>query len=189
MAEPTSITELVNRHRGGDGDAASEIFAHYAQRLSQLAEQHLSRRLAGRVEAEDVVQSAFRTFFSCSARGEFLIDSRAELWQLLVKITLQKARMQGRRQTAAVRDVSREQHDPNQEWLLAAVDHEPGPEDAVMLVDQIEVLLRGLPPLASQVLERRLQGQSVTEIARELGLARQAVYRTLALLQQRLARS
>ncbi|MCY2989009.1 MAG: helix-turn-helix domain-containing protein [Planctomycetota bacterium] len=46
-----------------------------------------------------------------------------------------------------------------------------------------------MPPLACQVLERRLQGQSVTEIARELSLARQAVYRTLALLQQRLARS
>ncbi|MCY2988857.1 MAG: helix-turn-helix domain-containing protein [Planctomycetota bacterium] len=55
--------------------------------------------------------------------------------------------------------------------------------------NQIEVLLRGLPPLACQVLERRLQGQSVTEIASELSLARQAVYRTLALLQQRLARS
>ncbi len=90
MAEPTSITELVNRHRGGDGDVASEIFACYAHRLR---------------------------------------------------------------------------------------------------VDQIEVLLRGLPPLAWQVLERRLQGQSVTEIASELSFARQAVYRTLALLQQRLARS
>jgi hypothetical protein len=82
MDDATSITELVRRYRHGDPQAAQRLFACYAQRLNRLAEQCLDRRLAGRVEGEDVVQSALRTFFRRSLRGEFQIDSAAQLWQL-----------------------------------------------------------------------------------------------------------
>jgi hypothetical protein len=73
--------------------------------------------------------------------------------------------------------------------LLEAASQEPGPDEAVILVDQIEMLLDGLPPLYCRLLEMRLQGQGVTEIAAELKVSRQTVYRALDLLQQRLVRS
>jgi len=38
-----SATELVQRHCQGDPNAAGELFAYYAERLSRLAERHLSR--------------------------------------------------------------------------------------------------------------------------------------------------
>lgn len=185
MDEPTSLTELVRRHRQGDPEAARELFTYYAQRLSRLAEQHLSRKLAGRVDGDDVVQSVFRTFFLRTARGEFQIDSRAQLWQLLVKITITKARAQGRRHTADLRDVGAEQAGADEDWLLAAA-REPGPEEAVMLLEQIEFLLAGLPPLYRQVLEMRLQGYSTSEIAAQLGVARGTVHRAIRLLRRRL---
>lgn len=187
MNESTSITELVERYRHGDPQAAQRLFACYAQRLSRLAEQSLDRRLAGRIEGDDVVQSALRTFFRRSVRGEFQIDSAAQLWQLLVKITVLKARAQARRHTAGKRDVGSEQPGSPDDWLAAAADREPGPDEAAILTDEIQVLLRGLPALYTQVLELRLQGHSVTDIASRLGVARQAVYRVLDLLQQRLA--
>jgi DNA-directed RNA polymerase specialized sigma24 family protein len=56
-------------------------------------------------------------------------------------------------------------------------------------VDQIEALLRGLPELHARVLERRLQGCHVTEIADQLGVSRQTVHRVLNLLQGRLSES
>ena len=186
MDEPTSLTDLVRRHRQGDPEAARQLFAYYAHRLSRLAEHHLSRKLAGRLDGDDIVQSAFRTFFLRTARGEFQIDSREQLWQLLVKITITKAREQGRRHTADVRDVGTEQAGADEDWLLAA-DREPGPEEAVMLLDQIEVLLAGLPPLYNDVLEKRLQGYSTSEIAAQLGVARRTVHRALGLLRRRLS--
>lgn len=189
MSEPTSLTDLVQRHRQGDPDAASELFAYFAERLSRLAEQHLSRKLAGRVDGDDVVQSVFRTFFRRSARGDFKIDSSAQLWQLLVKITITKARAQGRYHTAATRDVAAEQRGADEDWLIATVDRDPGPEDAVMLMDEIEALLKGLPSLYCQVLEMRLQGHSVAEVAAQLGVSRQTVYRALELLQHRLEKN
>jgi hypothetical protein len=72
-----------------DGD---DLVERYAHRLARLAEQHLSPKVAGRLDAEDVVQSAFRTFFRRSVQGEFQIDSSAQMWRLLAKITLMKAR-------------------------------------------------------------------------------------------------
>ena len=184
MSVPT--TSLVQRYRQGDAQAAQELFAQYAQRLSRLAEQSISRKLSGRVEGEDVVQSVFRTFFRRCAEGEFRIDSSAQLWQLLVKITMTKARAQGRRHTAAKRDVRAEQAGGDADWLADAADREPGPEEAVILMDQIESLLHGLPEQHCRVLELRLSGHSVAEIATQLHVARQTVYRALEVLQERL---
>ena len=185
----TPITELVQRYLNGDHGAVDELFACYAQRLGRLAEQHLSRKLAARVDGEDVVQSVFRTFFRRSARGDFRIDSSAQLWQLLVKITIAKARAKGRYHTAAQRDVGVEQGNASEDWLIVAADREPSPDDAAMLLDEIERLLRGLPPLYCQVLKLRLQGHSVAEAAGRLGVSRQTVYRALELLQHRLEKN
>jgi RNA polymerase sigma-70 factor (ECF subfamily) len=187
MDTVSPIPELVERLRRGDPQAAEEVFARYAQRLTSLAEQHLSRKLAGRLDGADVVQSVFRTFFRRSAAGEFRIDSSDELWRLLVRITLQKARAKGRHHTAGVRDVAAEEPGGGAALLLHAVTHEPGPAEAAALVDQIETLLRGLPALYCDLLRLRLEGYSVSDTATQLGVSRRTVHRALQFLQQRLA--
>jgi RNA polymerase sigma-70 factor (ECF subfamily) len=186
MAESGSLAKLVQRHRDGDPDASRLLFAQYAQQLCRLAERYLSRKLASRVEGEDVVQSAFRTFFRRTSKGEFQIDSSAQLWRLLVIITVRKARAQGRYHTAAVRDISAEQATTAEDIIADLEAHEPGPDDVVILMDQIDAVLKGLPPLYGQVLELRLQGHSATDIAPRLGISRRTVYRALDLLGRRL---
>ena len=64
--------------------------------------------------------------------------------------------------------------------------HEPAPADAVELLDQIDVLLRNLPPLYGQMLGLRLQGRNVTDVADELKVSRQTVHRAMNLLQERM---
>src|SRR5690348_7387242 len=98
MTDTRSNPELIQGLQAGDPQAAEEVFARYARRLVRLAEQHLSRRLAARLDGEDVVQSVFRTFFRRAAAGEFRIDSSLHLWRLLVRITVLKARAKGRQQ-------------------------------------------------------------------------------------------
>jgi RNA polymerase sigma factor (sigma-70 family) len=188
MDGPSTTAELVVRLRHGDPEAAEVVFARYAQRLTHLAEQQLSRKLAARFDGADVVQSVFRTFFRRSARGEFRIDSSAELWRLLVRITLQKTRAYGRQHTAGVRDVTAEAP-CGEALLLEAMTHEPGPAEAVALIDQIQDLLRGLPALYCDLLQMRLEGRSVSDTAAQLGVSRRTVHRALNLLQQRLVRS
>lgn len=188
MREADSAAQLLSRWRAGEKQAAEKIFVRYAQQLCRLAEQRLSHRLAGRVDGDDVVQSVFRTFFRRSAAGEFRIASADQLWALLVQITLRKAQAQGRRHTADRRNVELEVPAEN----LSAPEmlaREPAPEEATALVDQIDVLLRGLPDLHCHVLDLRLQGHDVAAIAAQLKVSRQTVYRALHVLQQRLGRS
>jgi RNA polymerase sigma factor (sigma-70 family) len=186
MDEAEPIAELVQRLRAGDPRAAEKLFARYAQRLTRLAEQHLSRKVAGRMDGEDVVPSVFRTFFRRSAAGEFQIDSALQIWRLLMQSTLRKARAKSRHHTAEMRGVAAELPGGGDAWLAEAVAHEPGPAEAAALVDQIEALLRDLPDLYCHLLDMRLQGHSVAEIAQQLGVTRQTVYRALHLFQERL---
>jgi RNA polymerase sigma factor (sigma-70 family) len=182
-AEPR-ITDLLPLLPAGDDEAARAVFDRYSERLVRLADRHLSRRLAGRVDGEDVVQSAFRTFFRRGNEGEFRIDSSAQLWQLLVRITILKARAKARHHTAARRDAGGECEAAPGAFEASAGD--PGPEEAAALVDQVEVLLSGLPPLYGRLLGLRLQGSTVTDVADDLGVSRQTVHRALNLLQDRL---
>jgi RNA polymerase sigma-70 factor (ECF subfamily) len=171
-----------------DAATVAQLFERHAQQLARLAEQHLSRKMAGRLDGEDVVQSVFRTFFRRCTEGEFTIDSSAQIWQLLVKITLLKARAKGRFHTAEKRNAGAEAP-AGDARLRVAVTHEPGPAEAVALVDEIEALVRGLPPLYGNLLELRLRGCSVPEIAQELGVSRRTVQRALKLLQERLVKT
>jgi RNA polymerase sigma-70 factor (ECF subfamily) len=178
---------LLRRQQEGDPEAAALLYARYAQQLTRLADQHLNRKLAGRAEGEDVVQSVFRTFFRRSGCGEFAIDGSAQLWKLLVRITVLKARAVARHHTTAMRDVSAEVRVGA--GFFEAVARGPAPEDAAVFVDQIEALVRGLPELYARVVELRLQAFSTDEIAAHLGLSCRTVQRALRLLQQRLERA
>ena len=132
------------------------------------------------------MQSVFRSFLLRAQRGEFRIDDSSQLWRLLVTITLQKTREAGRRHTAAQRDVAREL--ALDEELLTAVSGEPSPEEAIVLADQVSALLDGLTPWHAQVLEARLAGDTPTEIAARQATSRQAVFRALTDIQQRMER-
>jgi DNA-directed RNA polymerase specialized sigma24 family protein len=189
MEEQDPVPDLVDRCRRGDATAAEALFARYADRLTRLAEEHLSRRVAAREDGEDVVLSAFRTFFRRCSAGEFRIDGAGQLWRLLARITLLKARARGRFHGADRRDAAAEAPGEAGLWLAEEAARGPGPLEAVVLADLIETLLHDLPPFYGEVLELRLQGHSRSDIALNLGLARQTIHRALDLLKQRLTRS
>ena len=185
MDAQSSISNLLTRLHAGDEHAARAVFERYSRQLAGLAERHLSAKLAGRIDGEDIVQSVFRTFFARTERGEFRIDSSVDLWQLLVTITITKARQQGRFHTFGKRDVNAEFHPSGEQWIAEAVSGEPSPAEAASLVDQMETLLDGLPQACSEILTLSLEGYTRTEIAEELSVSRQTVYRTLNLLKDR----
>jgi DNA-directed RNA polymerase specialized sigma24 family protein len=130
-----------------------------------------------------------RTFFRRNREGKFRIDNSAELWCLLVKITIRKAQAKGRYHTAGVRNVRAETPVPEEVWLLQAVTHEPGPVEAAVLVDQIEMLLKGLPDAYADILHMLVEHRSKSDIARELNISRTTVHRVATLLRQRLEES
>ena len=169
---------LLERFRAGDEAAASELFERFAKRLASLVQSRLSAKLARRLDAEDVVLSAYRSFFVRARDGQFAIDEPGELWRLLAQITLNKLHRSAARHNAARRSLNCEQDDI---WGVAdwPADAAASPELEVTVADQLEHLMSQLPEATCRVLELRLQGHDVDEIAGLIGRSPRTVRRQL----------
>ena len=193
MNEPTDERsgDLVARWRSsGDQQAAAALFQRYADRLIALARSRLSAQLSQRVDPEDVVQSAYRSFFADVREGRYEVERGGDLWHLLVAITLSKVEHQVERHTSQKRAVHREQQFSNDgsqlafEWALAG--REPSPVAALVLADQVEQLMRPLDGSQRHMLELRLQGHNLMEIAAACHCSEATVRRLLDCIKEQL---
>lgn len=189
MTDETSFRALMNDVIAGREVAAGEIVSKYTAELVAVARREISPKLARRIDAEDAVQSAYRSFFIRMGRGEYELGNGKELWKLLLTITLNKVRKQGKFHHAKKRNVT------NDESRAAtgvapeanlAESQEPSPQDAAMLVDQVSALLNSVRDDERPIIELRLQGYNSVEIAKEIGRADRSVRRILERIEQRL---
>lgn len=92
MSSEGSVTRWVTALKGGDLTAAQPLWERYYRRLVALARQKLQSARRRVADEEDVVQSAFHSFFQGVAQGRFpQLHDRDNLWRLLVVITARKA--------------------------------------------------------------------------------------------------
>jgi RNA polymerase sigma factor (sigma-70 family) len=183
--------DLVARYRRGDEQAADELFRRYVGRLTALAQSRLSSRMARRIDPDDVVQSAYRSFFIHARDGAYSLDESGDLWRLLVVMTLNKLRTQVEHHTARKRAIQAEQSSaPNERSSLLAMPEamarEPSPQEALAVVEQVTELMHGMTPVQCRMLEMRLQGYRLEEIAVEVQRSERGVRRLLDKVKERL---
>ncbi len=178
--KPSEIAELIQKCRQGDAAATEQVFSRYVNRLTALARSRLSRQLAGRFDADDVVMSAYRSFFIGLRDRGFDIAEEAELWQLLVQITLRKLYRQVARHRTAKRSVSREQHQSvGAELIPSLPGREPGPDEAAAIAEEVEHLMGQIPIAGRRIVELRLQGDEIGDIAQQVQVNERTVRRWL----------
>jgi RNA polymerase sigma-70 factor (ECF subfamily) len=191
MTPVDSFPALMSRLRRGDPDAAREVFDRFARRLIGLARARLAERIDHKEDPEDVIQSVFRSFFLRQRAGEFEIGGWDSLWSILALITLRKCHNRAAYYHAERRDIDREAG-PSSPWEGAAgwqvIDREPTPEEAAVLAETVEVVMRRLEPRDRDVLACHLQGYSPEEISARVGRARRTVRRTLERIRRTLQR-
>lgn len=173
-----SFDELLTDLLAGKAEAAVWIVNQYTPELVALARRNIGRKLNRRIDPEDAVQSAYRSFFVRIGRKEFELGNGEDLWKLLVTITLNKIRKQGKFHHADKRDVNDE---VSGVYASAPTfpSSDPGPAEAIMLVDEVEAFLANLPEQDRVIVELRLQGYNSVEIAEELGRAERTIRRIL----------
>lgn len=184
MLDPESSAQILLRLRDGDEQAAAAVFHRYLARLTLLARSRLSSSLAARTDPEDVVLSAYRSFFIGARQGKFALRRSEDLWSLLVTITLRKVYRQVRVHSAARRSIDSESEGDG--VASEPPSREPSPEEAIALNDELQRLLLELEPLARRVLELRLQDEPISEIAAATSRSERTVRRTLAEIRGRL---
>ena len=111
LEDNASNHNLLIAWQHGDQDAASLLFRRYQTRLIALVRSRLSRKLARRVDAEEIALSAYRSFFVAAQDGRLSPTVADDLWPLLVTFTLRKLAHRAREHHAEKRSLDREQAD------------------------------------------------------------------------------
>jgi DNA-directed RNA polymerase specialized sigma24 family protein len=163
--------------REGDPDAAQALYARYAKRLRALVDRRLGPDLSSRVDPDDIVQSVFRTFLRGVAERRYQVPEGQDLWGLLLVLALNKVRACGQFHRAAKRDVR----------LTRPLDGPDVPSDCVVAAAGADPFLHSLAqdllqqflPVHRQMIELRLEGYAVAEIAARTGRSRRTVERIL----------
>jgi RNA polymerase sigma-70 factor, ECF subfamily len=193
MAPTDSFAVLMDRLRSGEGEAAREVFVRFAARLAGLARKHLDAKLAVKVDPEDVVQSAYKSFFVRQRDGQLDVGTWDGLWGILTLITLRKCADRAAFFGAAKRDVARETTGRGTDTAFPlidlALDRDPRPDEAALLSETVEALFRSIDdPDERAILELSLQGFTAMEISERLGRAERSVRRLRERVRKRLER-
>jgi RNA polymerase sigma-70 factor (ECF subfamily) len=192
MTGSESFIDVMARLRAGDEAAARLVFERFVHQLIRLARGQFDAVLRRKVDAEDVVQSAYKSFFLRYGEGKLEVPDWSKLWGLLTLITLRKCCDRVAYHRAECRDVQREAAahpgaSGTEPWW-EAVAREPTPEEATVLAETVELLLRSLEEGERPVLELSLQGYTSAEISARLGLAERSVRRLRERIRKRLER-
>jgi RNA polymerase sigma-70 factor (ECF subfamily) len=172
-----SFTEFLAKLHSGDDAAAREIFGRFTHQLIALALCRLDAGLRHKVDPEDVVQSAYKSFFFRYGGGNLDVVNWNSLWGLLTLITVRKCAERAAYHRAECRDTAREVAPRSNEagpWA-EPFGREPTPLEAAVLSETIEQLLAGLDDEERPVLEMSLQGYTTREISERLGRAERTV--------------
>ena len=168
--------------QSGEQDAATELYARYAARLRGLARTWIGDDLQPRFDADDVLQSVFRTFFRRAAAGQYQVPEGEELWSLLLVIALNKLRGLAAHHRAAKRSVR-----STAAFELAEGRTDPTEEEAGQILRLLVAeLLEELPPASARLVELRITGHSVDEIAAATERSKRTVERVLQSFRARL---
>ena len=175
--------QLVRRWKSGDEQAAEEIFDRYVARLIALASSKISPGLARRVEAEDVVQSVYRSFFARVSDERLQIDQNGELWGLLAAITVNKVRAKARFHGAGKRDINAEASVAASEKFHGLAPDEiardPTADEITMIAEQYNEMLQRLSPIGRQVFQLHLESVPIDQIASRVRRSARTVRREL----------
>ncbi len=202
MTVDGSLTLCVHRLKSPDpierDDAARIIWNRFSSKLQSLVRRHLDGQIRRREDEHDVLQSMYLSFFQGQLEGKTAPASRQELWRLLVRITMCKLVNTANRHLAARRDVRRERPDGRNvtggnpqfpTWMLEHVDRgQPSAEEKVIVIDELDRLLRELPEELRRIVIWKLEGFTNAEIAHMIGRTVRCVELKTQLIRKRLER-
>jgi len=183
--DPSDTDDLVERLRGGDRQALTDLFQRHRDRLRRMVELRMDPRIQGRVDASDVLQDAF---LDTVARVDSYLqrpDLPAFLWLRLIvgeRLAICQRRHLGTKMRAAGQEVSL-YRDPLPQATSAALasmllGRLTSPSHAAVraeLVLQVQEALNALDPLDREVVAlRHFEQLSRAETAQVLGISEEA---------------
>lgn len=182
MDSAGTVTHWLDALHQGETEAAQRLWEAYYQRLVGLAHRNLGGVPRGPADSEDVVASAFDSFYRGVADKRFpQLADRDDLWRVLVTLTIRKASNVVRKETAAKRGGGQ----GGAELPADVADDGPSPELAAELVDELRRRLASLGDAELQaVAVAKMEGYTNAEIAARTGRSLATIERKLGLIRR-----
>jgi DNA-directed RNA polymerase specialized sigma24 family protein len=166
MSHDDRFSDLLNRLRHGDLDAAGEIVGRYEPMIRVAVRTRLSDfRLRRQFDSTDVCQSILASFFVHVADGAYDLRDPLQLVALLRTMVRKKLAMRARSQYRQCRDARR----ISQVAVESIVGMEPGPTRQVAARDLLERVLGEMSAEVRAIATGRMRGESWAAIASTLG--------------------
>jgi DNA-directed RNA polymerase specialized sigma24 family protein len=178
--------------KGGDPEAARQLWDVYYGRMVELARIKLQGTARRAADEEDVALSAFKSFCRGAREGQFSqVHDGANLWPLLMALTSHKAIDLLRHERRVKRGGPGIHNSPKPgarpatleaEWAQL-IDREPSPDFALQLAEESQRLLDRLSDsILRTIAVWKMEGYTTEEIATKLGCVPRTVERKLQVI-------
>lgn len=183
MPSEHSVTELLDKVRGGDEAAARELWERYFADLVRIARRKMQGARRRVADEEDAALHAMDSFIRGVHDGKFPgLRDRHGVWPLLVAITAHKA-------CRLMRDERR--HDAGGESVFPqglgmrdVLGRDANPALAAQVAEECQRLLAELPDaLLRQIVLWKLEGLTNKQIASKIGRVETTVERKLQVIR------
>jgi RNA polymerase sigma factor (sigma-70 family) len=186
MTDRVDIHDLVERVRAGDQAAASELVRNYEPQIRRAIRIQLrDPRLRSVFDTADICQSVLASFIARLTLGQYDLSRPAQLASLLMTMARCKVATRARRADVVRRD--RQAQGAITMAVAGIIDPCPAPIRLVAGRDLLEQFHRRLTAEERALSDRRAEGRSWPEIARELGGTAEALRKKLARALDRIA--
>jgi RNA polymerase sigma-70 factor (ECF subfamily) len=167
---------LLRRLREGDAEAAADVFRTYEPFLRMVVRRQLSAALRSKFDSADVVQSVWADLLRGFSAAGWIFPDAAHLRAFLVRATKNRFVDRLRKHLG---ELEQEQPllDSDADGIPPSA--EPDPSEVAQANDVWANLLANAPPTHAEILQLKLQGKSLAEIAAATRLHESSVRRIL----------
>jgi RNA polymerase sigma-70 factor (ECF subfamily) len=168
MDDGCLFTDLLQRVRNGDPEAAAELVKRYESAIRVAVRTRLSDpALRRQFDSMDVCQSVLASFFLRAAAGQYDLKDPAQLVALLTKMAHNKLAMRARREYRLSRDARR--NVPQGESHLENLASDDRPPQRALERELIDRAFELMDPQVREIATLRAASMEWPEIARQLG--------------------
>jgi RNA polymerase sigma factor (sigma-70 family) len=187
-----SIADLLPGLITGDSVAEQRIWDHFFANLCRVAHHRLSSGQVRGADEEDIALGAFASVCQRLQRGDFPeLNTRDDLWRLLVAVTERKAykllRDEQRQKRGGGKlsgeSVFQNLESSNARGFDAIASAQPTPEFEATMEEVVRNLLSALDDQARQIALLKVEGYRNEDIATRLGRSIPTVERKLRLIR------
>ncbi|MDB5344491.1 MAG: prkC 23 [Schlesneria sp.] len=177
MSESPSSAELMQQWANGESTAATLLHQRYVRRLVAFAGSYLSVRIRQRVDADDIAQSAFLSFFRRAKSGDFSVEDSTDLWKLLMGIARNKVKSRVEYHQSKMRNVDAEVP-LNPAAPIAELALVFSTDEAVAFADELDWVVKQLQEPEPTILQLLFEEYSPEEIIQKIGTTATSIQRT-----------